>query len=291
MIGIAGTRADPVMLHFATRCVVAGVPFADLDLMQAVSRGDWELTLPPGPGDWISGAEEVRLAELSGIYVRPIFLGTTARERMRWAGLLEGLNAWLVETPAMVVNRPGGFQFNSYKPAHYDWLAAQGLRVPPSLMSSDRERIRAFLAAGRTVVKPVCGVRATTRELTEDGLDRLDASDVPVMVQRLVVGDDVRAHVVADTVVAARFSSDAIDYRKDRHADRRPVTLPDDLAVLLIELTATQGLLFAGWDFKVDADGVYWCLECNPMPGYSHYDRVCDYRISEALISILQNGC
>ena len=95
MIGIAGTRADPVMLHFATRCVVAGVPFADLDLMQAVSRGDWELTLPPGPGDWISGAEEVRLAELSGIYVRPIFLGTTARERMRWAGLLEGLNAWL----------------------------------------------------------------------------------------------------------------------------------------------------------------------------------------------------
>lgn len=250
---------------------------------------DWEISLPPALGDWISGAEEVRLAELSGIYVRPIFMGTTDRERMRWAGLLEGLNAWLDETPATVVNRPGGFQFNSYKPAHYDWLAVHGLRVPPSLMSSDRERIAAFLASGRTVVKPVCGVRATTRELTEDRLDRLDASDVPVMVQRLVAGDDVRAHVVADTVVAARFTSDAIDYRKDRTADRRPVTLPHDLTDLLIELTAHQGLLFAGWDFKVDADESYWCLECNPMPGYSHYDRVCDYRISEALIRVLQD--
>ena len=38
------------------------------------------------------------LAELSGIYVRPIFLGTTDRERMRWAGLMEGLNVWLDET-------------------------------------------------------------------------------------------------------------------------------------------------------------------------------------------------
>jgi hypothetical protein len=288
VIGIAGTRADPVLLHFATRCVVAGVPFADLDLMEAAIRGDWDLSLPPDPQDRISGAEDVRLADLSGIYVRPIFLGTTDRQRMRWSGLLEGLSAWLDETGTTVVNRPGGYQFNSYKPAHYDWLAAHGLAVPPSLMSSDRDRIGAFLADGRTVVKPVCGVRATTRELTANGLDQLAGSDVPVMVQRLVAGDDVRVHVVGETVIAARFSSDAIDYRKDRNALRRPVVVPHDLAALLVELTAKQGLLFAGWDFKVDREGRYWCLECNPMPGYSHYDRVCDFRISDALIQVLR---
>jgi hypothetical protein len=118
VIGIAGTRADPVLLHFATRCVVAGVPFADLDLMEAAMRGDWDLSLPPDPQDRICGAEDVRLADLSGIYVRPIFLGTTDRQRMRWSGLLEGLSAWLDETGTTVVNRPGGYQFNSYKPAH-----------------------------------------------------------------------------------------------------------------------------------------------------------------------------
>ncbi|WP_258723645.1 ATP-grasp domain-containing protein [Cellulomonas sp. NS3] len=288
MIGIAGTRADPVMLHFATRCVVAGVPFADLDLVEAATRGDWRLSLPPAPDDRISGAEDVRLADLSGVYVRPIYLGTTDRARTRWSGLLEGMNAWLDVTAQTVVNRPGAYQFNSYKPAHYAWLAARGLPVPPSLMSSDRQHVEAFLAGGRTVVKPICGTRATTRELTADDLGRLAGSDVPVLVQRLVPGDDVRAHVVGGSVIAARFTSEAIDYRKDRGADRRPVELPDDLATLLVQLTAEQGLLFAGWDFKVDRDGTYWCLECNPMPGYSHYDRVCDHRISDELIRLLQ---
>jgi D-alanine-D-alanine ligase-like ATP-grasp enzyme len=66
------------------------------------------------------------------------------------------------------------------------------------------------------------------------------------------------------------------------------IRLPDELAELLIRRTADQGLLFAGWDFKVDSDGTYWCLECNPMPGYSHYDRVCDYTISDALMALLR---
>ena len=288
MIGIAGSRADPVLLHFATRCVVAGVPFADIDLVEAADRGDWTMSLPAGAADRITGAEDVRLADLTGLYVRPIFLGTTARQRTRWTGLLEGFTAWMDETAVTVVNRPGGHQLNSYKPAHYAWLTANGLRVPPSLMTTDPVRVKAFLADGRTVVKPVSGVRATTREITVSDLDRLAGSDCPVLVQRLVEGDDVRAHVVGDAVFAARFRSDALDYRKDRTAERTMIRLPDELAELLIRRTADQGLLFAGWDFKVDADGTYWCLECNPMPGYSHYDRVCDYTISDALMALLR---
>lgn len=289
MIGVAGTRADPVLLHFATRCVVTGVPFADIDLVEAADRGDWDISLPSGPADRITGAEEVRLADLTGLYLRPIFLGSTARQRARWTGLLDGLTAWMDEIGITVVNRPGGHQLNTYKPAHYDWLAANGLRVPPSLLTADPVRVKTFLADGRTVVKPVSGVRATTREITVSDLDRLAGSDSPVVVQRLIEGDDVRAHVVGDKVFAARFHSDAIDYRKDRAAEREMIRLPDLLAHLLIRRTADQGLLFAGWDFKVDSAGTYWCLECNPMPGYSHYDRVCDYAISDALVALLHN--
>jgi glutathione synthase/RimK-type ligase-like ATP-grasp enzyme len=288
MIGIAGTRADPVLLHFATRCVVAGAPFADIDLVEAADRGDWDISLPSGTADRITGAEEVRLADLTGLYVRPIFLGTTARQRTRWTGLLEGLTAWMDETDVTVVNRPGGHQLNTYKPAHYAWLAANGFRVPPSLLSTDPVRVKTFMADGRTVVKPVSGVRATTQEITAYDLDRLASSDSPVLVQRLIEGADVRAHVIGDAVFAARFRSDAIDYRKDRAAEREMIRLPDDLADLLVRRTADQGLLFAGWDFKVDSDGTYWCLECNPMPGYSHYDRVCDYTISDALMALLR---
>lgn len=287
MIGLAGTKADPVMVHFATHCVLAEVPFAVLDLMEVSGGGDWRLSVPPDPGDFLSGSELVRLADLTGIYVRPIYLGATPADQGRWRGLMEGFNAWMDETDVLVVNRPGNNQLNSYKPAHYAWLRANGLLVPPSLLSADRERLGRFLAEGRTVVKPICGVRARTREITAADLERLARTEGPVLVQRMVEGDDVRVHVVGDATIACRFSSSAVDYRSDPDSTKAVVDIPDDLARLLVAKTGEQGLAFAGWDFKVDADGTYWCLECNPMPGYSFYDRVCEGAVSDALIRML----
>ena len=289
MIGIAGTRADPVLVHFATRCVLGDVPFAVLDLLDVSVTGDWQLSVPPDPTDFVVGSEHVRLADLTGLYMRPIYLGSTPQQLARWQALMEGLGAWVDEADLLVVNRLGNNVLNSYKPAHYAWLAANGLLVPPSLLSADAHRVRRFVAGGRTVIKPICGMRATTREIREADLERLEGSDGPVLVQRLVEGDDVRAHVVGDAVIACRFSSSSIDYRSDRQSERSMVDLPVDLARLLVAKTAEQGLLFAGWDFKVDRDETYWCLESNPMPGYSFYDRVCQGAVSDALIKLLSS--
>ncbi|MFC7646021.1 hypothetical protein ACFQX6_39555 [Streptosporangium lutulentum] len=44
---------------------------------------------------------------------------------------------------------------------------------------------------------------------------------------------------------------------------------------------------FAGWDFKRDPQGVHWCLEVNPMPGYDWYDRRAGGAISESLVGLL----
>lgn len=286
MIGIAGTKADPVMVHFAARCIVRDVPFAVMDLVDLSNSGEWRLTAPPDPADFVSGDETVRLADLSGLYMRPIYLGDTQQRAARWQGLMEAVGAWVDESDLPVANRPGNV-LNAYKPAHYAWLSENGLLVPPSLMSADIERVREFINDGPTVVKPVCGTRATTREFGAGDLERLADSEGPVLLQRMIRGDDVRVHVVGDQVIACRFKSTAIDYRSDKHAAKSVVEPPGELACLLVEKTAEQGLLFAGWDFKVDADGIYWCLECNPMPGYSYYDRVCKGAISDALIELL----
>lgn len=289
MIGIAGSRADPVMVHFATRCVVRGVLFGVIDLVDLAATGGWSLSVPPDDSDVFHGGEVVRPGELSGIYVRPIYLGRSPAEAARWRGLMDGFTAWMDETEVPVINRPDHHQLNSSKPAHYAWLSASGLRVPPSVMSSDREVVRDFVDVGRAVVKPVCGTRATTREIGVTDVDALSDLAGPLLVQRLVEGDDVRAHVIGTDVIACRFSSTAIDYRSDRGAARQRVEVPDELGALLVALTAEQGLTFAGWDFKVDAAGDYWCLECNPMPGYSFYDRVCEGAVSDALVRAL--GC
>ena len=156
MIGIAGTKADPVMVHFAARCVAGDVPYAVLDLMETSAAGDWRLSVPPDPADFVSGAEWVWLAGLTGLYIRPIYLGRTPGHAARWHGLMEGLGAWMDEASLTVVNRLGSHQLNGYKPAHYAWLSAHGLLVRPSLLSADPRWVREFIGAGRAVVKPVC---------------------------------------------------------------------------------------------------------------------------------------
>jgi hypothetical protein len=196
VIGIAGTKGDPVMVHFAAHCVAGDVPFAVLDLMETSAAGDWRLSVPPDPADFVSGAETVRLADLTGLYIRPIYLGRTPSHQARWHGLMEGLGAWLDEAGLTVVNRLGAHQLNGYKPAHYAWLSAHGLLVPPSLLSADPERVREFIGGGRAVVKPVCGTRATTREISLADLGRLARSKGPVLVQRMIEGDDVRVPVL-----------------------------------------------------------------------------------------------
>jgi len=257
MIGIAGTKADPVMVHFAARCIVGDVPFAVLDLMETSAAGDWRLSAPPDSADFVSGAERVRLADLTGLYIRPIYLGRTPQHAARWRGLMEGLGAWMDEAGLTVANRLGSNQLNGYKPGHYAWLSAHGLLVPPSLLSADPQRILEFVGGGRAVVKPVCGTRATTREIRAGDLKRLAGSEGPVLVQRMIEGDDVRVHVVGDAVIACRFSSTTIDYRSDREATRAVLDIPSDLASLLVARTAEQGLVFAGWDFKLGHDGTY----------------------------------
>jgi glutathione synthase/RimK-type ligase-like ATP-grasp enzyme len=217
--------------------------------------------------------------------VRAIRLGDG--DSYRWRGLVDGFSAWLPESPVPVVNSPHSHVLNSYKPAHYAWLAAQGLNVPASLTSSRGEEVADFLAGGRAVVKPVCGTRATTRELALDRVVGRSDLGGPVLVQRLVEGDDVRAHVIGHEVIACRFSSHHIDYRSDHTATRSVGDIPYDLADRLVALTAAQGLTFAGWDFKVDADETFWALECNPMPGYSFYDRIADGAIAAALVRLL----
>ena len=116
-------------------------------------------------------------------------------------------------------------------------------------------------------------MRANARELLIDRLREYSADRGPLHLQRLIPGYDIRAHVVGEEIFAVRIDGGpAVDYRTDRHARYSAVTLPGELKALLVEATRAQGMVFSGWDLKVDADERLWCLESNPMPGYSFYD-------------------
>jgi glutathione synthase/RimK-type ligase-like ATP-grasp enzyme len=225
------------------------------------------------------------------MYVRPLDLTWKQKNpdlANRWAGLMSALNAWLSTSDRLVINRPLAGAHNSSKPLHEELISRCGLRVPLSLSTTDMERIRAFMAARPSVVKSLGGDRGDTAILTERMLPATARLSAPIHVQEYKPGHDVRVHVIRRRVYSLLIESDAVDYRAPgAQATYMAFSLPAEIEEGVIEATASFGLEFAGWDFKLGRDGVYWCLEANPQPGYSSYDGALGLGISSALLDLM----
>jgi hypothetical protein len=291
MILALGVDSDPTIVHFLRRCRLEGVDVEAINVREVALYGEWELSVPPSRSTIRLGDQAWVLEDFAAVYNRFDDLTYYQRDRFvqaRWYGLTSALKAWLQTTSALVVNRPLACPHNSSKALHEGILGGLGFAVPPSVTTSDRVVMQEFLAGGPVVLKALCGTRADTSLVTDADVARYERSQGPVHLQRLVPGADVRAHVIGDAVVAVSVVSDAIDYRAARaRAVFSRIELPTDLRERLVTATAQLGLSFAGWDFKVDDHGTYWCLEANPKPGYNMYDRRVDGEITRALLAHL----
>lgn len=294
MIVAIGIDVDPTFSTFVDRALDGAVPLQVVNLRAAV-EGDWRFDLP------VNGAARLQYAGIStelqptdAFYCRIMDLssqGCDVAQVRRWQALLSGLRAWLDFVPGLVVNRWRGGAHNGSKPLHEAVLSELGFQVPESITSSDLEELRRFVRSGPTVSKPVCGVRADSALCTEADLKEFEASSGPVHLQRFVAGADARLHVIGHRLVAQRVSTGSLDYRRAGGLDDMEVfDPPGALRDQLVQGTRSIGLEFAGWDFKIDDDGGYWCLEANPMPGYSPYDDRCDGAISSELLLHLEAG-
>jgi hypothetical protein len=284
-----GLDNDPTLAHFVRQASGTGVSMELLNLRAAVD-GEWNIALGAGEvAEFSFSGRTLRLRPEDAVYCRLIDLSSKLgdhRTRRRWRALVSGLAAWLEQSEGTVVNRPGHAADNGAKPLHESWLRGQGFAVPATLTSSAAARLAAFCAAGPTVAKSVSGVRADSRAVTAEDFREFVAERGPVHLQRRIVGRDIRAHVVAEDVFAELIESDAVDYRTAQ-ARFRPFTPPADLAARMIGATRAAGLTFAGWDFKLDDEGRFWCLEANPMPGYDSYDTRATGAISRSLVARL----
>lgn len=292
MIYAIGLAADRTLSHFAAEAS-RSAPVTLLDLGELVSGGDWRLGVPDDGESWLSAADQRHdLGEADAYFCRMASLAAfeeDPRRALRWQSLLTALTAWLDRTPATVVNRPGPGGDNGSKPLHELNLARRGFPVPESLTSSDGERLRAFAAAGPTIVKALSGVRADSRLVAPEEFDGFVPEQGPVHLQRYVAGSDVRVHVCGTEVHAEQAVSAAVDYRAadQREVAYRPWEVPAGLTERMVEHTRELGLSFSGWDLKLDGDGGHWCLEVNPMPGYDWYDRRLGGAITGSLVRLL----
>ena len=306
MILVAGGIADSVTELVCARLTACGYAYRLLDLgSYPTSHGMavcWNGGRPEGR---VSGPDwELDLDEISGVFVR--FLGPEGRltasdlppatAAAAQAEADTALTALFEDLTCPVVNRLGGGMSNNSKPYQALLLVRAGFQVPPTLVTSDPESVRAFHEEhGDVIYKSASGVRSIVRRLGPDQLARLHLlRNGPAQFQAFIPGHNVRVHTVGDQLFATRVKSEAVDYRYARRdglsVDMEPAELPRTVARACLRIARELDLLHVGIDLKQTPDGEWFCFEVNPCPGFVYYERHTGQPISLALAELLYRG-
>lgn len=292
-IYLIGLDSDRTFCYFANFAASQGINLQVINLRSVINDGDWHINLPQNGNSWLKDATDIyKLDPLASYYCRLINLASVQSDitlAHRWQGLIFALTAYLEQIPGTVINRPNCRSDNNSKPLHELALQYYGLKVAPSITSSDASKLTAFAQQQKAIVKPISGIRADSRLVSIAELADFHSTQGPIHLQQFISGDDVRVHIVGEQYQAELIQCPTVDYRLDYESAQHFPNhqIPPDLAQKLIKATKAFGLCFAGWDFKRTAEGEYWCLEANPMPGYDGYDRRCEGQISQLLIELL----
>jgi len=272
-----------------------GTPVRVLDQRQALRpTTEWGLdTRGQLTGHTVVEGLQQPLCDLAGLYLRP---SDDGRLRLGGEQTLQAARAWtrawaeIAElAPFRVVNRLSAMASNSSKPLQSMCLAAAGFAVPAMLMSNVPAEVLAFEAEqGPLIYKSASGVRSIVQPLDETARARLAAvRQTPTLFQKRLTGTNVRVHVVGHEVFATEIDSEAVDYR---YAGRsglqtalRATRLPQDIEATCRRAARQLSLPFAGLDLMLADDGLVYCFEANPSPGYSYYQNATGQDIAGAL--------
>jgi hypothetical protein len=184
----------------------------------------------------------------------------------------------------------------SRKPYQLQVAAEVGLRVPDTLMTSDPEEARGFVArhgADGTIYKIFAAtkqVRRETRVVRPGDLGLFDSIRVaPVIFQELVPAvADLRITIVGDDVypmaIDTRGTSYEVDFRVSlAEARTSAAELPGDLHDRLLHFMARLGLVYGAVDMRLTPEGEHVFLEVNPGGEFLFSEMGTDFPITEAV--------
>ncbi len=249
----------------------------------------------PWAGRLEVGARGFALSEIDGAYVRlcpepGMPLGVELEPAEQAAFVIErrhALQHWLNNVPFEVANRPFAGRSNGSKPYQMRLLRRAGFRVPKWLVTNQFHALSRFEegCAEGAIYKSISGLRSRVRRIDEALRKRLCDGTVPVIAQEYIAGRDVRVHVVNGEAHATAVKSSGIDYRFETDGNEFVATkAPRDLIERCHRVAAAEGLLIAGFDFRVTADGQWYCLEVNPVPTFLPYEMATGQRIADAIL-------
>jgi glutathione synthase/RimK-type ligase-like ATP-grasp enzyme len=241
----------------------------------------------------LPNGQHIQLSDYRSCYARLVDVSSAlpCDQRERFRAHFYALSMILQRTNIKVINPPLFDAGNNSKLHQIQSLARHGFRIPSSLCTNSPAEAKRFCEEfGLNVVyKSTSSVRSIVTAVTQETLLSIEnVRSAPVLFQQRIVGPDVRVHVVGEHIFAERINSTGIDYRYACKRTFAAMSIPPTIATLCITFTRDNGLIFAGFDFKIDrGTGEFFCLEANPMPGYEGYDFRLGGVISDALFNEL----
>jgi len=255
--------------------------------------------------------ETVPLCNITGLYLRTmddrllpeiVNAPVGAPQRLHSRGLHELLLAWADLMPGRVLNRPTAMASNQSKPYQAQIIREAGFGIAETCITNDPDAARAFIAriwreGGGVIYKSISGIRSIVQKVTKHDLDRLDRIRwCPTQFQRLVEGQDIRAHVIGRTVIATAIASAGVDYRYAARDTGTPaqleaVTLEPATVARCVALSQRLELPLAGIDLRRTPDGDMVCFEVNPSPAFSFYQQGASQSIATCIAHYLAGDC
>ncbi|WP_027344063.1 ATP-grasp ribosomal peptide maturase [Hamadaea tsunoensis] len=266
--------------------------------LQIDAQFDWGWT-----GTIRTASRTLNLTDISGAWWRrPSRIEVTgvAADTAEWATMeaRAGFRGLMATLPWL--NDPDRMAYAGHKALQLSVARYVGLRVPPTLITNDPDRVHAFAAAhGPLIYKPIwSGLLDTEHVIYASPVDLATVDDSVRSTmhefQPAVPKDhELRITVVGDRIFAARIDATTDTGRRDWRADYRNLkystaTVPVLVAQQLVAYLATLRLRFGAFDVIVTPDEQYMFLECNPNGQWAWIEDETGLPIAAAIADALE---
>ncbi|WP_431999642.1 ATP-grasp ribosomal peptide maturase [Streptomyces sioyaensis] len=269
-----------------------------------------EHTAAPWTGVLADEYRSVRLEEVRAVYYRRPRLPAVSEElrepHRTWANeqALAGLLGTLYALPVSWINRPDVDGIASHKPVQLPVAAAQGLRTPRSLITTDPEAARKFCqeVGGPVICKPLMGgplkypdgrrTGVPTTLIDPDTIDDSVSLTAHLFQERVPKSHEVRLTVVGTDMFAAEIHAGSDTARVDWRSDYDALTydvcnVPDDARAGVLGWLEHFRLSFGAFDFAVTPSGDWVMFECNPSGEWSWIQNKTGLPIAAHLADLL----
>jgi glutathione synthase/RimK-type ligase-like ATP-grasp enzyme len=264
----------------------------------------------------LSDDEELDFTEVGGIWLRRPSLVKAPNMPSKW---MECLSAWesqraldgiYRQLSCLWVNEPAKQKEALLKLHQLKVAASSGLLIPDTLVTNEPDEVSNFYQKHnqQIVYKLIDGESfryfpayeqprsIPSLSFRADDLKYLEQVKLSLHLfqQRIKKTHDLRLTVVGKKIFAAEIQSqwqgESLDWRLDRKAPCKAVTLDSELESKVLKLMQALGLNFGCLDFCVDSDGQSYFLEVNPQGQFLFLEERLGLPIAHELAKVLSGS-